>query len=161
MVKKCGTCEKNGRVCKVHIRSGKCSECLRRGQRCDVKVSQSEFQRLAEQKQKLRKKIQDSRDEQEAAMRIHEKALEDLKIARVREERLRQQMDLLDRRAEEAISVEERGIEEQEATEAAELFPVDPLLENLGINLSPSTWSAIDGLPDDFWDIPDAIAAGG
>ncbi|OQN95253.1 hypothetical protein B0A48_18710 [Cryoendolithus antarcticus] len=147
MVKKCGTCEKNG-------------QCTR----CDVKVLQSEFQRLSDQKQKLRKKIQDSRDEQEAAMRVHEKALEDLKLARVREERLRQQMDLLDRRAEEAISVEERGIEEQEAAEAenaAELFPVDPLLENLGINLSPSTWSAIDGLPDDFWDIPEVIAAGG
>jgi len=142
MVKKCSTCDKHGRVCKVHVRSGKCSECLRRGQRCDVKVTQSEFKRLAEEKNKLRKRIQEARDEQEAAMRIHEKALEDLKVARAREERLRQQMDLVDRRAEEAIAVEERSIEEQEAAEAAEgseLLPSDITTEGLALNLSPGT----------------------
>ena len=99
MVKKCSTCVKHNRVCKVHIRSGKCSECLRRGQRCDVRVTESEFKRLAAEKEKLRARIKESREAQNAAMKASEKALEDLRVARAREERLRQQMDLLDRRA--------------------------------------------------------------
>jgi chromosome segregation ATPase len=139
IVKKCSSCDKHSRVCKVHVRSGKYNECLRRGQRCDVKVTQSEFKRLAEEKDKLRKRIQEARDEQEAAMKVHEKALEDLKIARAREERLRQQMDLVDRRAEEAIAMEERSIEEQEAAERMELFPNDVITEGLSLNLSPGT----------------------
>ena len=158
MVKKCSTCEKHGRICKVHVRSGKCSECLRRGQRCDVKVTQSEFKRLAEEKDRLRKRIQESRDEQEAAMKIHEKALEDLKIARAREERLRQQIDLIDRRAEEAIAVEERSIEEQEAEEAVELLP-EVQTEGLALNLSPTTWGALEGFSDEYWELPELLPA--
>jgi uncharacterized protein YdcH (DUF465 family) len=46
-----------------------------------VKVTQSEFKRLAEEKDKLRRRIQEARDEQEAVMRVYEKALEDLKVA--------------------------------------------------------------------------------
>lgn len=160
MVKKCSSCDKHSRVCKVHVRSGKCSECLRRGQRCDVKVTQSEFKRLAEEKNKLRRKIQEARDEQEAAMRVHEKALEDLKIARAREERLRQQMDLVDRRAEEAIAVEERSIEEQEAAEAAEFLPNDGVAEGLSLNLSPGTWSALEGYGDEYWELPNPLSTG-
>jgi uncharacterized protein YdcH (DUF465 family) len=75
-------------------------------------VTQSEFKRLAKEKDKLRRRIQEARDEQEAAIRVYKKALEDLKVTRAREERLRQQIDLVDRRAEEAIAVEERSIEE-------------------------------------------------
>jgi hypothetical protein len=151
MVKKCSTCVKHSRVCKVHVRSGKCSECLRRGQRCDVKVTESEFKRLAAEKEKLRAKIKESREAQNEAMRAHEKALEDLRVARAREERLRTQMDLLDRRAEEAIAVEERSIEEQERAEA-ECLDLDGPSEGLGVLLSPSTWSAFEGHPFEYWE---------
>lgn len=72
-------------------------------------------------------------------MKIHKKALKDLKIAQAREERLRQQMDLVDRRAEEAIAVKERSIEEQEAAEAAELLSTKTISEPLSLNLSPGT----------------------
>jgi len=75
-------------------------------------------------------------------MKIYKKALKDLKIARAREERLRQQMDLVDCQAEEAIAVEERSIEEQEAAEAAEnleLLPNDIVTKGLSLNLSPGT----------------------
>jgi hypothetical protein len=113
MVKKCSTCVKHSRVCKVHVRSGKCSECLRHGQRYDVKVTESEIKRLTAE-EKLRVKIKESRDAQNEGMHIHEKVLKDLRVARAREERLRTQMDLLDRRAEEAIADEERSIEEEE-----------------------------------------------
>lgn len=75
-------------------------------------MTESEFKRLAAEKDKLRARIKESREAQELAMKAHETALEDLRIARAREERLRQQMDLIDRRAEGAISVEERAIEE-------------------------------------------------
>ena len=93
-------------------------------------------------------------------MKIHEKALEDLKITRVREERLRQQMDLVDRRAEEAIAVEERSIEEQEAAEAAELLPNDATDGGLSLNLSPGTWGALEGYGDEFWEFPNLLSAG-
>jgi hypothetical protein len=60
MVKKCLTCVKHSRVCKVYVQSGKCSECLCRGQRCDIKVTELEFKRLAAEKEKLRVKIKES-----------------------------------------------------------------------------------------------------
>ena len=154
MVKKCSTCVKHSRVCKVHVRSGKCSECLRRGQRCDVRVTESEFKRLATEKEKLRVRIKESREAQNVAMKASEKAIEDLRVARAREERLRQQMDLLDRRAEEAIAVEERSIEEQERAEA-ETITFDGPSEGLALNLSPSTWSAFEGWPFEYWETPD------
>ena len=82
--------------------------------------------------------------------------MEDLRTARAREERLRQQMDLVDRRADEAMSVEERDLEEQEAGEPSEFLPEEPS-KGLGLNLSPHTWSAIEGLSDSFWEaIPPA-----
>lgn len=95
-------------------------------------------------------------------MRAQEKALEDLRVAQAREERLRQQMDLLDRRAEEAIAVEEREIEE---LEAQELLSLDPSTDGPGLALGPSTWGAFEGLPEDFWDssfvptIPSTVVA--
>jgi siderophore synthetase component len=138
MIKRYSICVKHSRVCKVHVRSGKCSECLRRGQRCDVKVTGSEFKRLTAEKEKLQVKIKDCQDAQNEAMRIHEKALEDLQVAQAQEERLRTQMDLLDRRAEEAIAVEEQSIEEQERAEVGYLDLEGPS-EGPGVLLSPST----------------------
>ena len=152
MVQKCSTCVKHSWVCKVHVRSGKCGECLRRGQRCDVRVTESEFKRLAAEKEKLRVRIKESKEAQDIAMKAQEKAWEDLRVARAREERLRQQMDLLDRRAAEAISVEERGIEDQEREEAGETILFEGPSEGLALNLSPGTWGAFEGVPDDFWE---------
>jgi hypothetical protein len=75
-----------------------------------VHVTKLEFKRLAAEKEKLRARIKESYKAQNAAIKASEKALEDLQVTRAREERLRQQMDLLNRRAEEAIAVEEQGI---------------------------------------------------
>jgi hypothetical protein len=105
MVQKCSTCVKHNRVCKVHLRSGRCNNCNRMNQKCDVKVTQSEFRRLTEEKQKLKRQIDE-------ALSAQADALEALRTARAREERLRQQMDLTDRRAAEAIAVESRALEE-------------------------------------------------
>src|SRR5687767_631123 len=94
MVQKCSTCRQHKRVCRVHVSSGKCGECARRGQRCDVRVTQSEFTRLIAEKEKLRSRIKETQKAQTEALKASEKALEDLRVARAREERLRQQMDL-------------------------------------------------------------------
>jgi len=147
MVQKCSTCVKHNRVCKVHVRSGRCNECNRRNQRCDAKVTRSEFRRLTEEKQKLGRSI-------DAALSAQADALEALRTARAREERLRQQMDLLETRASEAIAVESRAIEELEEEErradAETLVPDSGVIT--GPQLSPSTWGALDGLDDNFWD---------
>jgi galactokinase len=164
MVQKCSTCAKHNRVCKVHVSSGKCSACHFKNQRCDVRVTQSEFARLATEKEKLRKQIKESRDAQDAAVKAHEKALEDLRVARSREERLRQQMDLIDRRADEAIAVESREIEELEQAEQSELLTFGEVPENgFNLHLSPHTWGAFEGYPIDFWDpsVDTAPVAGG
>ncbi|KAM0723343.1 hypothetical protein Q7P37_000328 [Cladosporium fusiforme] len=82
IVKKCSTCEKHNRVCKVHMRSGRYNECTRRNQRCDVKVTQNKFRRLIDEKKKLKRNIDE-------ALSAQANALEALRTARAREERLR------------------------------------------------------------------------
>lgn len=145
MVKKCSTCVKHNRVCKVHVRSGRCNECTRRNQRCDVKVTQNEFRRLIDEKQKLRRNIDE-------ALSAQADALEALRTARAREERLRQQMDLIDKRAEEAISVESRAVEEQEMEETLDTSDVDTT--GLALQLSPDTWGCLNDVPAGFWENP-------
>lgn len=145
MVKKCSTCVKHNRVCKVHVRSGRCNECTRRNQRCDVKVTQNEFRRLIDEKQKLRRNIDE-------ALSAQADALEALRTARAREERLRQQMDLIDKRAEEAISVESRAVEEQEMGETLDTSGVDTT--GLALQLSPDTWGCLNDVPAGFWENP-------
>ena len=145
MVQKCSSCVQHNRVCKVHLRSGKCNHCNRQNQRCDVKVTQSEFRRLTEEKQKLKRQIDE-------ALSAQADALEALRTARAREERLRQQMDLTDRRAAEAIAVESRALEELDAREGQETLPLDTPSEGLALQLSPSTWGALEEVPDGFWE---------
>ena len=86
MVKKCSTCVKHNRVCKVHVRSGKCGACVRLGQRCDVRVSESEFKRLLSEKEKLKIKIKELRETQEVAFKTYKMALKDLRVARARKD---------------------------------------------------------------------------
>jgi hypothetical protein len=108
IVKKYSTCAKHNCVCRVHVRSEKYSTCNQLGQQCNIKVTQLEFKRLAAKKVKLKAEIQESRNQQEAAFKEHKEALEKMRVARAKEERLQQQIDLLDRRANKAIAVEER-----------------------------------------------------
>jgi galactokinase len=155
MVQKCSSCVKHKRVCKVHVSTGKCSACYFKNQRCDIRVTQSEFTRLAAEKEKLRRQIKESREAQDAALKAHEKALEDLRVARSREERLRQQMDLIDRRADDAIAVEAREIEEMEQAEGSETITFGEVPEDgFNLHLSPSTWGAFEGYPLEFWEVP-------
>jgi glycerol-3-phosphate dehydrogenase len=102
-----------------------------------VQVTQLEFTRLATEKEKLQARIKESHEAQSKALKASKKALEELQVARAREERLRQQIDLLDRRAKEAIAVKERSIAEQELDEGTITF--NSPSEGLALNLSPST----------------------
>jgi hypothetical protein len=138
IVQKCATCVKHSQVCKVHVQLGKCSECLRRGQRCNIRVTKSEFKRLAAEKLRLQGRIKETCEAQDVAIKAYKKALEDLRVARARKERLRSQLNILDRRAEEAIAVEERSIEEQEREELA-VLNLEGSSKGLALHLSPST----------------------
>lgn len=151
MVKPCATCAKHGRVCRVHVKSGKCSECLRRNQRCDIRVTQSEWDRLKQERKRLRDAIKDAYAAQEQARKEADLARERQQTAFAREMRLRQQLDLLDNKEAEAIAAEVAGIEQQEAEEAE--LSIQPS-DALGFALSPSTWNALDGnfdLSSEFW----------
>jgi hypothetical protein len=145
-------------VCKVHVQSRKCSKCVKRAQRCNVRVTQSKFTRLAAQKEKLRASIKESRKAQDTAIKAHKKALEDLQVACAQEEQLQQQIDLINRCAEEAIAAEEHSIKEQEQEES-EVIVFNSPLEGLGLNLSPSTWSAIEGLLFNYFKFPELLPA--
>jgi hypothetical protein len=73
-------------------------------------------------------------------------------------------MDLIDRRADEAIAVESWEIEELEQVEQSELLTFGEVPENgFNLYLSPYTWGAFEGYPIDFWDpsVDTALVAGG
>jgi hypothetical protein len=132
IVQKCSNCVKHNHMCKVHLRSRKCNHCNRQNQRCDIKVTQSEFCRLTKEKQKLKRQI-------DKALSAQADALEALRTAHAYEERLRQQIDLTDCRATEAITVESRALKELDALEGQETLPLDIPSEGLALQLSPST----------------------
>ena len=62
-----------------------------------------------------------------------------------KEMRLRQQMDLLEERADEAIALKEAQIAEEDPVMNFDLEDPMPSL-----HLGPLTWSALDDLPDSF-----------
>lgn len=133
MPKACSNCRVSGKECRVHVRSGRCGACHLSGAVCDVRVTRSEWERLKSERQRILREIELSRKAQEEAFQ--------------KELRLRREMVELERQAEEAIAVEEANIEVQERQEFLETtnLPTDPLA------LSPHTWSASDGLADQFW----------
>lgn len=152
MPRACSNCRRLGLECRVHIRSGRCGECHLRGGTCDIRISQEEWQRLILERSRLLtelKNAQEAQKEAEEARQAAEDARRLAEEARRRateaESSAREQLRKVEIEAEEAIAVEEAQIlalEREEARKAA-----DPHLA-----LSPLTWSACDGVADDFWD---------
>jgi chromosome segregation ATPase len=105
-----------------------------------MRVTQSEFARLAAEKIKLQTQIKEIIDAQNAAVKAHKKALEDLRVAQSKEEQLRKQIDLVNRRAEDAIAVKSRKIKEIKQAEGSRVLSFSPV-SNKGFNLhlSPNT----------------------
>jgi hypothetical protein len=140
IVQKCSSCRKHNCMCKVYIRSGKCSAYHFKNQSCDVRVTQSEFTRLAAEKIKLQTQIKETIDAQNTAVKAHKKALEDLRVARSKEERLRKQIDLVNRRAEDTIAVKSCEIEEIEQAEGSGVLSFSPVSDKgFNLYLSPNT----------------------
>jgi hypothetical protein len=65
-----------------------------------------EFSRLAAEKKKLQEQIKESQLAQDTTVKAHKQALEDLQVARARKGQLRQQIDLINHRADDAIAIE-------------------------------------------------------
>ena len=155
MVRKCSQCRQSGRVCKVHIRSGKCASCVRRNiSECDVRVTENEFSRLRRERERLRKAMESARTEAVMAQQRVVEAQAEANRSLSKEMRLRKQLDALETKEGEAISVEERNIELQEQQENG----LETLLPNFppkdpgpDLALNPLTWNALEGTTDDFW----------
>lgn len=130
----------------MHIRSGRCGECVSRNSSCDVKVSSSEWSRLSKERSKLLAQIKEARAASTAALEAERLAREVTSTARSKEERLEKQLALLDKRAEEAVSVADASLAEEESSLPAGQPSVPEL------SLSPFTWSGDAGLdPNDFF----------
>ena len=92
---------------------------------------------MIEERRRLVKEIQAAQDARAVAEAARRKADED-------EKRLQEEMRVLEAKAGDAIAVEEAQLNMLESHEAAHHAP-----EVLA--LSPFTWSAEGGVPDDFW----------
>lgn len=161
MPTKCSPCKKAGRVCKVHVRSGRCGACnASNDSSCDIQVTASEFRRLAKERNSLREKMSSHRGELEAARLALEAAHDRYSSALAKEGRLLKQIEQNEKRAGEAISVEERGIEEQEFEEfqteldlpSFEPFPFDDRLL-----MAPVDWEELLLVPETANPRPEAV----
>lgn len=153
MTRPCKRCKDSRRVCKAHVRSGKCQHCARAGYSdCDIRVTQSEWDRLRREHSRLFREMEQARSAAVAAQERVAAAQEEASKALSKEMRLRKQLDRLQEEEAEAIAVEERSIELQELDE----WTLEPdALGGPDLALAPLTWTSVDGLPDDFWEIPE------
>lgn len=137
MPRKCNHCRLENRVCKVHIKSGRCGQCnLHNHKDCDVRITEAEWNRLKKERVRLLDEIERARDATSQAL--------------AKERRLMKQLELLDTRSSEAIAVQENQAQEAELAEFLAELPQ----EGPSLALHPDTWSAMDGLPDEFWQPP-------
>lgn len=132
-----------------------------------MKVTKSEFDRLLAERERLQsniKKAQEAQEEAqrrlEEAQRAQQAAYEASRTAFAKEMRLRQQLDLVDKRSDEAVAVELRGIEEQEEEEQAAEATLDFDEPSYGLSLSPTTWGALDGVDPFDWSLLDPDPGG-
>ena len=132
----------------MHVRSGRCGECHLSGSVCDVRVTQGEWSRLKSERERLLKEIETARRVQRDARKAEQSARRAMDEAFEDELRLRREMKVLENDAEDAIAVEEANIEVLERQE--EVLDLGAPTPGV-LALSPHTWSAGDGLPDQFW----------
>lgn len=129
MPRACSECREHRRVCRVHVRSGRCGQCNLHNSKCDIRITENEWKRLGEERRKLIDALETARDETSRAV--------------AKERRLLAQLDLVEQRVDNARAVDAREVAEVELSEAPEGQAI--------LALSPFTWSALDGIPDDFF----------
>ena len=146
MIKFCSICRRHSRMYKIHLRSESCNECFRRNQRCDVRVTEVEWKKLKTEKFKLHQKHRDALAAQEETRKAEDKTAFECCVILFKEIRLRQQMNLLKKRADEIIALKKAQIAEKNS-----IMNFD--LENSMsfLHLNSFIWSALNNLPDFFW----------
>jgi len=147
MPTKCAPCREAGRVCRVHVRSGRCGGCnASNNARCDIRITASEFRRLSKERSSLRDKLVLHKEELESARLALNAAHERYMTALAKQTRLLASLEQNERRADEAVAVEERGLREQESEEL-DLPSFDPFPWDDRLLLSPSQWEKFLHLP--------------
>lgn len=101
-----------------------------------MRITEAEWNRLKKERVRLLDEIERARDATSQAL--------------AKERRLMKQLELLDTRSSEAIAVQENQAQEAELAEFLAELPQ----EGPSLALHPDTWSAMDGLPDEFWQPP-------
>lgn len=159
MPRACSNCRRANRECRVHVRSGVCGECHLRGGTCDIRITQEEWQRLMSERDRITQALAEAQAAQQAAHARIQRAEEERLRASQQESSLRVELRKLEVEAEEAIAVEETQIlalERQEALEALADKQL-PAESSSGLAMSPYTWSATEGLPDEYWASSSAV----
>lgn len=153
MPRACSACRRNHTECKVHVRSGRCGGCHLRGSVCDIRITKSEWDLLRSERERLIREIAASRQAQKLAAAAQEEARRRMDSAFQDEVKLRREMLELESKAEEAIAVEDARLEslEKDAGPPGDVLELPPVSTG-DLALSPFTWSAGDGLIDQFWD---------
>lgn len=127
----------------MHISSGRCGECAKHSRKdCDVKITEGEWVRLKRTRARLLERQVEAQAATTAAMKKEIEAREATAKAVSTEARLLKELELLEKRGAEMISVGEREA-------VSEMFLDD--IGDSGMALTPTTWSACDGLTDDMW----------
>lgn len=165
MPRACSNCRRAGVECKVHVRSGTCGECHLKGGTCDIRITQEEWQRLLSERARLLMELKTAQTAQkaaEAARQVAEKARKEAEQARhnaiEQESVLREELRKVELEAEESIAVEEAQIAALERHEEEQRQQQAPQPASEDLALSPFTWSAGDGIGDDFWGPSPSVA---
>lgn len=148
MPRLCSPCRRSGKSCKVHVRSGRCGECYLSGATCNIRVTKSKWDRLKLERERLLKEIESARKAQTDARQAQLRADRELDVAFKTEMKLRHEMTSIEAEAEEVIAIEEANLDSLE--QQTKIIDFSPL-EFSGLVLSSYTWSAGDGLADQFW----------
>ncbi|KAF1982155.1 hypothetical protein K402DRAFT_397896 [Aulographum hederae CBS 113979] len=142
----CSGCKTRSLKCKVDVRSGRCGECVRRGRKCDLVVTSGEFRKSAQHRNRLRKDLKASLDNEE-------RLFQELEKERAKTRRLQTQLEFAEKREGDAIEREFASIEEQEEMERQlqdNHVPVE-------VDVSLDVPLADDGCSFEFVSIPETI----
>ncbi len=141
-MKPCSYCQQHQRSCRVDIRSGRCAECVRRGRACNVRTTKAEFDKLVAARATLKEQVA-------VAAKAKSDALEAFLSAQAKEDRLRKQLELTEKRGQVAFEEELAEVDELDPPIPLDL-PVDDFLWDDRLALSPSAWAGFTDSPLDL-----------
>ncbi len=140
-MKPCSYCSQHQKSCKVDVRSGRCAECVRRGRACNVRTTKAESDKPVAARSTLKNQGVDAAKARAEARQAELLAHEAAQAAQAKEDRLRKQLELIEKRDHIAF--------DEELAEVDELDP--PIPHDLTNDLlawddqsvmSPSRWAS-------------------